>query len=75
MTHHIRVVLTGKHPHAGESGHIEIKDGKIEMIAPLGIGAPDMVLVKLDNCEHGTDACYAKQSDMRLERRQREVIE
>lgn len=66
MTERIEVQLIGSHPHAREYGHIDVVDGMVTLIAPLGIGKADMVRVELENCIHGTDACYAKQSDMRL---------
>lgn len=69
MADTIHVQLIGSHPHAGEYGHIEVVDDKVTLIAPLGIGKADMVRVELENCIHGSDACYAKQSDMRLVRR------
>lgn len=66
MDEPIYVEIIGAHPHAGERGHIAVKDGMVTKIAPLGIGKPDMVLVTLEDCKHGESGCYAKQSNMRL---------
>lgn len=62
----IRVQLIGNHPHAGEYGTIPVIDDKVTLVAPLGLGKPDMVLVKLENCQHGETGCYARQAQMRL---------
>jgi hypothetical protein len=66
MTDHIAVQLLPPHPHAGEHGRITIVDGKVTLIAPLGLGKPDMVLVELDDCRHGETGCYATKKQMRL---------
>jgi hypothetical protein len=55
----VRVKIIGLHPHAGEYGMIEVVDGRVDVMAPLGIGAHDMVLVSLDACVHGEEGCYA----------------
>lgn len=54
----VRVKIIGLHPHAGEYGTIEVVDGKVDVMAPLGLGARDMALVSLDNCAHGEEGCY-----------------
>lgn len=62
---YIHVELIGDHPHAGERGVITAVDGKVLLIAPLGLGKADMVLVTLDNCAHGETGCYATRPQMR----------
>lgn len=68
MIDHIHVQLIAPHPHAGCSGTIAVVDDKVTLIAPLGLGKPDMVLVTLENCQHGETGCYAAHKEMRLVR-------
>jgi len=52
----MRIKITGSdHPHIGETGTLT---GKIISV----LGTP-MAEVKLDNCPHGTDACFVKQGE------------
>lgn len=44
-----RVRLVGDHPHAGETGTIDRMEVTI-----IGPG----LVVKLDNCPHGTEECF-----------------
>ena len=47
------IQLLPPHPHAGERGYLTD-----EVI--LTVTNTPMILIKLINCEHGTDACYAQ---------------
>lgn len=59
-----RVRLVGKHPHAGTSGTL-VSYGPY---GPADFGWKGW-LVNLENSPVGTDACYAKLSDIKKERR------
>jgi len=67
---YIYVQIKAGHPHAGEYGHIKVVDNEVTLIAPLGLGQADMdmVLVELEDCKHGTTACYATKSQIRAVR-------
>lgn len=65
-TERVRVKIIGLHPHAGEYGTIEVVDGRVGVMAPLGIGAHDMTLVTLENCPHGESGCYASLSNLNI---------
>lgn len=57
-TTRIPVIISDKdHPHFNETGHLTG-----EMIKLLG---KPMAKVELDNCQHGTDACYVSHGQVR----------
>lgn len=58
--------IIGSHPHAGETGRIVVVDDKVKLIAPGGVGEPDMFEIKLDNCVHGASGCFARKKDVQL---------
>jgi hypothetical protein len=51
-------IVNREHPHHGEYGHFTG-----EVIKPVWGGK--MALVKLENCQHGTDGCYVSPGDVR----------
>jgi hypothetical protein len=53
-------VVNRKHPHFEEYGRLT---GKIIWF-PWGHG-DSMVEVRLENCRHGTDGCFAKRGDIK----------
>ena len=55
-------ITNKKHPHFDETGVLE---DKIIYV----VGKP-MIRVKLDNCIHGTDACFCKKTDFKLRKNQ-----
>ena len=59
----LKVQIKGKHPHTGEFGTITVEDDKTIKLNWL-----HMALVKLDNCPHGTDSCFAQKSNLRVVR-------
>lgn len=61
----IRVLLTGDHPHAGETGTVDVANGKVRVLRHHD-GGPDQFLVTLDACAHGIQACYATHAQARL---------
>jgi 4-hydroxy-L-threonine phosphate dehydrogenase PdxA len=44
-----RVMIMGKHPHSGETGTIDRAE-----TTNAGPG----LIIKLDNCQHGTNECF-----------------
>lgn len=52
-------IVRRDHPHHGEYGRFTG-----EVVQPKWGGAP-MALVKLENCVHGTGACYVSKGDVR----------
>jgi len=50
-------VIGAKHPHRGEYGRWT---GEVRTLLGKPLG-----LVKLENCKHGTDACYVSPTDIR----------
>lgn len=50
-------IIDSTHPHYGERGELTG-----EMIKLFG---KPMALMKLDNCEHGTDDCYVSHGQVR----------
>lgn len=63
----VPVEIIGKHPHTGKRGKVSVNDdGKVAVIAPLGIGEPDMVQVDFDDgAGMGVDACFASVKNLR----------
>lgn len=59
------VVCDPEHPHYGESGTLTG-----ETIQPVFQRQP-MTKIKLEDCRHGTDACFVSPGQIRLERRSR----
>lgn len=59
----IKVLLKAGHPHADEIGFVEANEsGKVTLAYPSG-GTLPMFEVKLENCKHGVETCYAVQKD------------
>lgn len=54
----IRVQIVGNHPHTGEYGTLtnEVIDG----------AGASMIKVMLENCLHGTEACFARRENIKL---------
>ena len=59
-TQRVRIV-NRQHPHYRETGFMTG-----EMISVLG--KTPMAKVKLENCQHGTDACYVGKGDVEIDR-------
>lgn len=58
----IRVrIIDGEHPHYPEHGYLT---GEV-----ISLFGKPMAKVKLDNCMHGTDACFVSQGQIAQERR------
>lgn len=59
----IKVLLKAGHPHADEIGFVEADEsGKVTLAYPYK-GASPMFEVKLQDCKHGVETCYAVQKD------------
>lgn len=58
----IRVqIVAPNHPHAGEYGYIPVGDGGTIAVIEVCEGVPKMVRVELEDCPHGTDACFVEE--------------
>jgi hypothetical protein len=65
MDDSIYIQIIGKHPHAGEYGRIKVVDDRVT-VETLPGSDRKMALVNLEDCPHGTRACYIFPGQMRV---------
>lgn len=53
-----RVTIVGRHPHTGEHG-------TVISLLPEGHLAGPMYRIALDDCQHGTEGCFADARNIR----------
>lgn len=61
MNDSIKVRLKAGHPHAGETGYLQVEDGKA--VATMLAGS-EMYKVTLEDCQHGVEACFATERQL-----------
>lgn len=58
----VRVQIIGDHPHVGEYGTIELNEDNT-----ITLNSLRMAKIELENCPHGTEACYAQSQNVKRE--------
>jgi hypothetical protein len=56
----ILFIITGDHPHAGEHGH-PVGETPATVTEKMG-----MALLRLVDCQHGTDGCYVARENLKM---------
>lgn len=68
----IYVRIVGNHPHSGETGYMNMIDGKLDSIS---VGNRSMWRIVIEDCKHGYSAgCYAAQSNMKFDKKNLELL-